>query len=260
MSVFSSGKKWKRRAETALNTANAIADYQSEVEFRRQLLSNIRQERIARAQLEAGNYSDSFTSSSAAGATANIDSSLAGETIFSYESSKRQQQMTDLTKQAETYYKKYQKQQNKRATAFSVAGLVAGALTGGALGAAGMLGAGIGSGLSGALSGATMLSQVGQGLGQIASGTGQWQTGVQNILSGGTQIWSMNQSESTYQRLLATLTGNYTDSYQTPAGYGRYETFAIQPRTQKLDMSNSEQFLLPEPNGTTFKGCGGYYR
>lgn len=197
MSVFSSGKKWKRRAESALNTVNAIADYQSEVEFRRQLLSNIRQERIARAQLEVGNYSDSFTSSSAAGAMANIDSSLAGETIFSYESSKRQQQMTDLTKQAETYYKKYQKQQNKRATAFSIAGLAAGALTGGALGAASMLGAGVG-GMSGAVFG----SQIGQGVGQIASGTGQWQTGIQNILSGGTQIWSTNQIENNYQKYL----------------------------------------------------------
>lgn len=255
MSVFSSGKKWKRRAEAALNTVNDIADYQSEVEFRRQLLSNIRQERIARAQLEVGNYSTTARTSSQQGAMANIDSSLAGEANFSYSSSERQQQMTDLTKQAETYYKKYQKQQNKRATAFSVAGLAAGALTGGALGAAGMLGAGVG-GWSGVVFG----SQIGQGLGQITSGTGQLQTGIQNILSGGTQIWSMNQSENAYQRLLTALTGNYTNSYQIPAGYGRYETFSIQPRTQKLDISNSEQFLLPEPNGTTFKGCGGYYR
>lgn len=255
MSVFSSGKKWKKRAEGAINAASAIEDEQREIEFRRQLLSNIRQERIARAQLDSMHYSDDFMSSSAAGATANIDSSLAGETIFSYESSKRQQQMTDLNKQAERYYKKYQKQQKTRAAAFSVAGIAVGALAGGALGAAGMLGAGVG-GMSGSIMGA----QIGQGFGQIASGTGQWQQGLGNIISGGTQIWSANQVENSYQRLLTAFTGNYTDSYQTPAGYGRYEAFAIHPNTRKLDLGNAEQFLLPEPNGTTFKGCGGYYR
>lgn len=255
MSWFSSGKKWKRRAERTLNTVRDIEDYQSEVEFRRQLLSNIRQERIARAQLEVGNYSTTARTSSQQGAIANIDSSLAGEADFSYSSSERQQQMTDLTRQAERYYNKYQKQQKKRATAYSVAGLAAGALTGGALGVAGMLGAGVG-GMSGAIFG----SQIGQGIGQIASGTGQWQQGLGNIITGGTQIWSANQAENNYQRLLDIISSNYTDLYQTPVGYERYEAFAIQPNTQKLDMSNAEQFLLPEPNGTTFKGCGGYYR
>ena len=245
MAFWSSGKKWKKRAESALNTVRDIEDYQSEVEFRRQLLSNIRQERIARAQLEVGNYSTTARTSSQQGALANIDSSLAGEADFSYSSSERQQQMTDLTRKAERYYKKYQKQQNRRATAFSIGGLAAGALTGGYFG-----------GMSGAVYGA----QIGQGVGQIVSGTGQWQQGLGNILSGGTQIWSANQVENNYQRLMATLTGNYTDSYQTPTGYGRYEALSIQPNTQKLDISSAEQFLLPEPNGTTFKGCGGYYR
>lgn len=249
MSWFSSGKKWKKRAERTLNTVRDIEDYQSEVEFRRQLLSNIRQERIARAQLEVGNYSTTARTSSQQGAIANIDSSLAGEVDFSYSSSERQQQMTDLTRQAERYYSKYQKQQKKRATAFSVTGIAAGALTGG------VLGSGVG-GWSGAVFG----SQIGQGIGQIASGTGQWQQGLGNIITGGTQIWSANQAENNYQRLLATFSDNYTDLYQTPVGYGRYEAFAIHPNTQKLDMSNAEQFLLPEPNGTTFKGCGGYYR
>lgn len=252
MSVFSSGKKWKKRAEGAINAASAIEDEQREIEFRRQLLSNIRQERIARAQLDSMHYSDDFMSSSAAGATANIDSSLAGETIFSYESSKRQQQMTDLNKQAERYYKKYQKQQKTRAAAYAITGAVAGAAFGGILGA-GALGVG-------AATGAVAGAQIGQGLGQMISGTGQWQTGLNNIMSGGTQWWSSIKSYENQQAILNAITGSYTDSYQTPAGYGRYEAFAIHPNTRKLDMSNAEQFLLPEPNGTTFKGCGGYYR
>lgn len=217
MSWFSSGKKWKRRAERTLNTVRDIEDYQSEVEFRRQLLSNIRQERIARAQLEVGNYSTTARTSSQQGAIANIDSSLAGEADFSYSSSERQQQMTDLTRQAERYYKKYQKQQKKRATAFSVAGLAAGALTGGVLGAAGMLGAGVG-GLSGSLMG----SQIGQGFGQIASGTGQWQQGLGNILSGGTGLYSLNQVENNYQKYLNMIRMN------------RYQLSSVDPQTNQI--------------------------
>lgn len=207
MAFWSSGKKWKRRAESALNTVRDIQDYQSEVEFRRQLLSNIRQERIARAQLEVGNYSTTARTSSQQGALANIDSSLAGEADFSYSSSERQQQMTDLTRQAERYYKKYQKQQNRRAAAFSIGGLAAGALTGGVLG-----------GMSGAVYGA----QIGQGIGQIVSGTGQWQQGIGNILSGGTQIWSTNQVENNYQRYLSMIRNN------------RYQLSSVDPQTNQI--------------------------
>ena len=208
MGLFSSGKKHKRAAETYLRQANAIQDYQSEVEFRRQLLSNIRQERIARAQLEVGNYSTTARTSSAAGAIANIDSSLAGETDFAYSSSIRQQQITDLTNKAKQEYKKYQKQTQRRATAFAVGGLVAGALTGG-------LGWGtLGATVAGA--------QIGQGVGQIASNTGQWQTGIQNILSGGSQIYLTNTIEDNYQKWLNMIRMN------------RYQLSSVDPATNQV--------------------------
>lgn len=208
MSWFSSGKKWKRRAERTLNTVRDIEDYQSEVEFRRQLLSNIRQERIARAQLEVGNYSTTARTSSQQGAIANIDSSLAGEADFSYSSSERQQQMTDLTRQAERYYEKYQKQQNKRAAAFSIGGLAAGLATGGILG--------------GSWGTAIMGAQIGQGVGQIASNTGQWQQGIQNILSGGAGLYSLNQVENNYQRYLNMIRMN------------RYQLSSVDPQTNQI--------------------------
>ena len=178
MGLFgSSGKKYKRAAERALRTAEDIQDYQSEVEFRRNLISNIRQERIARAMLEVGNYSTTASSSSAAGALANIDSSLAGETYFSYASSDRAQRVQDLNEYAQKMYQKYQKKQKKRAAIGSIAGTVVGTVAGGLLG--GPIGAAVGG-------------SIGQGLGQIASGTGSTQTmqGIQNIITGGTQ-WYM---------------------------------------------------------------------
>lgn len=224
MGYFSSGSKWKNRAQEALHSAQALEEQQSDIEFRRQLLSNIRQERIARAQLSVGNYSDDFSSSSAAGATANIDSSLAGESLYAYDTSKRMQQIQNYQQSAVNYMKKYQKQQQKRAMSFSIAGTVLGAGLGAGLGGLGMLGAGVGSGLSGALSGASMVSQIGQGIGQIASGTGAQQTslGIQNIFSGGSGIYSLNSAESNYQKFLEMIRGN------------RYQLSSVDPATNQI--------------------------
>lgn len=213
MGLFSSGKKHKRAAEAYLRQANAIQDYQNEVEFRRQLLSNIRQERIARAQMQVRDYSPTYRSSTNEGFIANIDSSLAGEVDYSYSSSKRQQQMTDLVNAAQQEYKKYQKQTQRRATAFAVGGLAAGALTGGLLG----VGTAVG-GFGGAIAG----GQIGQGVGQIASNTGQWQTGIQNILSGGSQIYLTNTIEDNYQNYLALIRRN------------RYELASVDPNTNQI--------------------------
>lgn len=217
MGLFSSGKKYKRAAEASLANARLVQDYQSEQEFRRQMLSNIRQERIARAQLEVGNYSTTASTSSQQGAIANIDSSLAGETYYSYASSDRAQQIQNYNDQAEYWNRKYAKQVKKRGQSFAVAGLVAGALTGGALGALGYLGAGVGG-----LSGSIMGSQVGQGIGQIASNTGQAQQGIQNILSGGAGVWSLNNIESNYQKYLEMIRMN------------RYELASVDPQTNQV--------------------------
>lgn len=178
MGLFgSSGKKYKRAAEGALRTAEDIQDYQEQEEFRRSLISNIRQERLARAMLEVGNYSTTARSSSAEGALANIDSSLSGETYFSYASSDRAQRVQDLNEYAQNMYQKYQKKQQKRAAIGSIVGTVAGTVAGGFIG--GPVGAAVGG-------------NIGQGIGQIASGTGYTQTmrGIQNIITGGAQ-WYM---------------------------------------------------------------------
>lgn len=174
MSVFSSGNKYRQRAEEALNMAIDISEYQSNVDFQRGLLANIRQHRIASAQLNLLNYSDSFTSSSTAGAQAMLDTGLSDITRYSYETSQRSQEITDYQKEYEENMKKYAKQQKKKAGAFAVAGVVLGAVTGG-----------IGFGVTGALSGAS----IGQGIGQIASNTGQFDTGLNNIISGASQAY-----------------------------------------------------------------------
>lgn len=220
-----SASKWKYRAQEALHSSQALTEQQQDIEFRRQLLSNIRQERIARAQLETGNYSDDFLSSSAAGATANIDSSLAGESLYAYQSSKRMQQIQNYNQQAEEYNRKYQKALKKKAGAFSIGGGVIGSVVG-------FVGSGFNPG--GAIAG----WQIGQGLGQVASGTGQEQLGFKNILGGIGSGYKMYQTNK--------LLGEYANgSTQTPAGYSNYETYGVDPVSNRYIPNTYAAWMLP---------------
>lgn len=175
MGIYSSGNKWKRRAQAAEAEAAALTEEQQREDFGRNLLANIRQQRLAAAQLESMKSSDIATSSTEAGAAANVNSALAGEMGYSYRSTARMQQIQDYQQMANAYYKKYQKQQKTRATAIQVTGIVAGAVAGAAL-------APVGAAALGAAAGATVGQGVGQmankdiagGLGTIAKGVGQW--------------------------------------------------------------------------------------
>jgi hypothetical protein len=267
MSIYSSGSKWKNAARGALASAQALEDAQNDVEFRRSLLSNIRQERLARAVLESGNYSDDFSSSSAAGATASIDSSLAGETQYSYETSKRMEQIQNYQQQAKNYMKKYQKQQKTRAMSFAITGMVAGAALGGigaaALGAGAATAGGAATGL-GIAKGAYLGAQIGQGVGQIASGTGQTQKGIQNILGGIGSGIDMSSSESYRKQMTelyeSMLNGNNSVNSSYLGGSTPYGMFiAASVMNGKPDYLNGESFLLPQPNGSTIKAVKGCY-
>jgi hypothetical protein len=243
MGLFSGGKKYKRYAEAALANARLVQDYQSEQEFRRQMLSNIRQERIARAQLEQGNYSTTARTSSQQGAIANIDSSLAGESYYAYASSDRAQQIQNYNDQAEYWNKKYQKAQKKRAAAGSIvgtaAGVVAGAMTGG-----------FGLGL-GALAGGIMGGQIGQGVGQIA--TGQTQNGVNNMLSGAGFAYNAKVNKS----ILDSYGVDTNTTLQTPAGYDRYEAISLD-NNGRMVFNTAEQYMLARQKAAVVSVLGGY--
>lgn len=205
MAFISSGKRYKKRAEQALANARLVQDYQSEQEFRRQMLSNIRQERIARAQLLQGNYSTTARTSSQQGALANIDSSLAGETYFSYASSDRAKQIQDYNDQAEYWNRKYQKKQKRLSQTVGVVTSTVGAVIGGFIG-----------GPAGAMAGA----QIGQGVGQI--GLGNSQQGVNNIISGIGQGWLSSEKDKQWQQYLQMIREN------------RYELASVDPQTNQI--------------------------
>lgn len=154
MSIFSVNKGAKSRALQYEALATDLTGKQRDIDFGRVLLSNIRQERIARAQLEASSYSDDTVSSSGIGAISNIDSALAGEMGYSYKTSERMEKIQNYQQQAQAEWKKYQKSIQKAGMAGQILGTVAttaGALVGGPLGAA--VGAAIGTGLTSAMGG-----------------------------------------------------------------------------------------------------------
>lgn len=184
MSIFSVNKNAKSQALQYEALATDLQGQQRDVNFARTLLSNIRQERIARAQLRASAYSDDTVSSSAIGALANIDSALAGEMGYSYETSERMEKIQDYNLKAQEQWKKYQKSIQKAGVAGQIMGTVgtiAGALVAGPAGA--MVGAAIGGaagvGLTSAMGGghvATGAATRSAISGTITAGIGQMTT------------------------------------------------------------------------------------
>ena len=229
MGLFSSGDGYRRRAEQALNMAIDITEYQNNVDYQRGLLANIRQHRIASAQLDLLNYSDSYTSSSAAGAKAMLDSGLSDVTRYSYETSQRSQEISDYKKEYEENIKKYQKQQQKRATAFKVVGAVAGALTGG-------LAAGAVAGGMSAATGAGLGMQLGSGIGQVASDTGQTGAGINTILGAAGNYATYRENQEYNDRMMEMFKTYMNKMY--PTSGEQYTTGAIDIRPDQYRQMN----------------------
>lgn len=236
MGIYSSGSQYKNAAIEALESAKALEDQQRNVEFQRGLLSNIRQHRIAQAQLSLMNYSDSYTSSSASGAQANISSALAGEAKYSYETTQRMEDIQDYQQYAEEMMKKYAKQQKTRATAFAVTGAIAG----GVLGAA-MLPAGVALASTTGAMAVTAGATIGQGIGQMASNTGQFDTGFQNVLGGLGQI---ADSKSAIKSALQSGNKFVAESIDTYTG---------------KPITGSQQLYYQTPNGQLKPVTGGFF-
>lgn len=238
MGIYSSGSQYKNAAIEALESARAIESQQRDVEFQRGLLSNIRQQRMAQAQLSLMNYSDSYTSSSAAGASANINSALAGDMKYAYESSNRAEDIQDYQQLAQEYMKKYAKQQKTRATAFAVTGAVLGGVL-----AAVALPAGVALASTTGAAAVTAGATIGQGVGQMASNTGQFDTGFSNVLSGIGQIGKMNS-------LSKMPTGGDTG--------GKFIAESISSYTGK-PIEGSQQYYYQTPTGQLKPVTGGFY-
>ena len=137
MSIFSVNKAAKSRAQTAEAQAAQEQNTLQLMEFGRDLLQNIRQERMAQSQLAFSNYIEGVNTSSAAGAIANVQSGLASEVGYAYRYSQRLEDMQNYQRIATEQWEKYAKSVKKAKTNATIAVAAAGALTGGLAMAAG---------------------------------------------------------------------------------------------------------------------------
>ena len=196
MGILGSGGKYKSLGTQALLNATTLQNEQRDIDFGRELLQNIRQERLARSQIVMGSYNDETVSSGTAGQLGNIDSTLASEVGYAYRTGARQDKITSLQQEAKRNFDKYKKvmktnQQAGMALA-AVGGLAGGVFIGGALAAAGMgavsstmLGTAIG-GLAGTG------TAVGIGGGGAAGRAGLYQT-FQDTLTAGAKAYAADK-------------------------------------------------------------------
>ena len=190
MGWLSVNNNYKYRAEGAIREAEELVEIQQEADFGKNLLSNIRQYRIAKQRLEAYGDTDDISSSTTAGVVSNVKSTLAGEVGYAYETSNRAEQIQKLQTFAQQQMNKYS-QQVKRASrnadivayGAKIVGAAIGFVVGGPAGAAtgwqigGMLAAPTTFVLGGdsvALKknlGVSIASAASYGIGQIGTGT-----------------------------------------------------------------------------------------
>ena len=178
MSVFSVNKSAKNQAMTFEHMAADLTERQRNEEFGRQLLSNIRQHRIAQEQLRHMTQMDEITTSSAAGAQAMLSSSFGGDVGYAYDTSERLEQIQNYQEQAQDAWGEYAESVKKAGMVGQVVGTVAtviGTIVGGPVGAA--IGAAIGAGITSAMGGghvATGSAIKAGAVGTVSAGLGAW--------------------------------------------------------------------------------------
>lgn len=152
MSIYSGGEKYYRLAEGVNAKAYNLQKQQQYEEFNRNLLSDVRQARIAAATLQQNNYSDEFTGSGQNSAVANVYSNLAGSYGYAIDSSKRLQEIQNLNMMSAELQKKGQQRDRRSAQAAQITAVALGAVGGfagaalaGTMGVSAATGAAIGS-------------------------------------------------------------------------------------------------------------------
>ena len=175
--MFSVDKGAKNRAMTYQHMQVDLQNQQRDVDFGRQLLSNIRQHRLASEQMRFDTYSDIGVSSSAAGGQANLASALAGEVGYAYDTGVRQEQIQQYAEMEEDawgdYYESVAKAQ-QATMAVAAVGALAGGIFLAPMLAGGLVAAGVGSttaSVLGAMGGAAIGGLAGTGVG-VAGGGG----------------------------------------------------------------------------------------
>lgn len=222
MSVFTGGKKWGRRAkQLRLEAAQAQGDLE-DLNFGRELLANIRQQRLAASQLRMieGGASDVVTTAHQ-GQLANVNSALASDYGYSVDVSNRAQAIERMQETATRYEKKAAKMDKRAAMAGMGVAAAAGLLTGGAalafLPAVGALGATVAAGVGGAAA-TGIISATGGGRASVAGGIQGTMTAMSAIGSLGAAGVGAGSSAGATGTVTEASGATTTVSYASEAG------------------------------------------
>ena len=180
MGLFSINKAAKSRALTAESQAAQEQNTLQLMEFGKDLLQNIRQERMARQQLEFSNYMEGINTSSAAGAISNIDSGLAAEMGYAYRYSAGLERMQQYQETATRNWEQYAKSVKRATRNAKIAGSVmslGGQIVGEAIG--GPVGGAIGA-FTGSLGAVGLTSAMGGG---SVTGRAAFAAGMENTMN-----------------------------------------------------------------------------
>ena len=224
MAILGTGGKYKNLGTQALLEATTLSRQQRDIDFGRELLQNIRQERIARSQILMGTQSDDVLSTGAQGSLANIESSLAGEIGYAYETGKRLDKISALQEEAQRNFDRYAKVNKRNAAVGQVLG-TAGAVIGSFFGTP-WIGAAVGSAIGTGLTSAMGGGRAGTSSAAIAGA----QTTATIALSGvagktapGAEQGVNKAALSTEQRLASVLdTGGMPTAYVDPNSFSLY--------------------------------------
>lgn len=208
MSIFSVNKKAKYAAQTAEAQASQEQNTVQLMDFGRDLLQNIRQERIARSQLEFSNYIEGVNTSSAAGALANVDSGLASEVGYAYRYSQHLEDYQNYNRIATEQWEKYAKSVKKAKTNATIAVAAAGAAGGFLLGPAGLAAMSAAAGTTvGAVGGAAAVSLMGN---NSIAGNAAWSQALKTSASAWAQQSFMTPKQNPVADNVTITDASYT--------------------------------------------------
>ena len=268
MPIFG-GSKHKNLAEQDMLNAQTLQNEQANIDLRRNILANIRQERIAEAQVRFAAASQGFDevqTSSLTGALGNIQSSFAEPIEYMYRTTARADRINQLYTSAQEHMNKYAKGQKKAGIAGKIVGTVAtivGTVIAPGIGTA--IGAAIGTAAGSALGGSQGTKAAAEA--GIRTGTAYFTGGVpiasglSTPVTGQTKRWAnaqnqLNWSRSQYYGTPFRQVSSKDSDWASIAGSVTGGLKAYYDNDKK-DGSNNENFLNKLFNSTSIVEDGG---
>lgn len=191
MSVFAANKKYISQAMQYMYMAQGVQEEQQDIDFGRQLLSNIRQMRIQQAAMDVQSQGrDGIVNTGFTAARQGLQTQLTQPYQQATEDYERQEEIAGLQAQANQAIKKYKKQaKTARTTGYLTAAVLgaAGGFIGGAV-AAGAAGATTASIAGGAAIGGAIGTGIGGGIGAASGADRNYYGGVVQGGIAGTSI------------------------------------------------------------------------